>query len=187
MHELGLGQLITTAQNRDAIHIAIVPALAGMYLAPGDRIALNLKGEAIRSSSSIGIVDPFLQVNAISPGEKFWLYLNPGSITSLRHEWTHPAFANEAAPTNNQAAETIADSKAASERWLREYIARQDLPSYERVMAKVLEQDVGWDEDYITFEGVDAHADIPPEFWDHVRVVTGVDVRVKATLFSCSC
>jgi hypothetical protein len=44
----------------------------------------------------IGVVDPFL-VKPVEPGQRFWLFLYPGSITGLRHVWSHPAFAAVAA------------------------------------------------------------------------------------------
>jgi hypothetical protein len=35
----------------------------------------------------------------VKEGEEFWMFLPPGSVTGLRHEWTHPAIAC-AVPTN---------------------------------------------------------------------------------------
>ncbi|MFO0822607.1 MAG: hypothetical protein U0792_05710 [Gemmataceae bacterium] len=40
----------------------------------------------------VGIVDPFLR-EAVRPGQRFWLFMYPNTVTTLRHEWTHPAYA----------------------------------------------------------------------------------------------
>ena len=78
--------------ERDAIHIAVVPLVAGEDLKPGDSFE-NQNGVAKKSSyrERDGVVDPFLQA-PLKKGDRFWAFLNPGSITSLRHIWTHPSF-----------------------------------------------------------------------------------------------
>lgn len=89
-----LGQLILGKAFRDAIHVAVAPVVAGEELSPGQQVFL-IGEEAFyalgKNSGSIGIVDPFL-ARIVSKGERFWLCLYPGTTTSLRHAWTHPAF-----------------------------------------------------------------------------------------------
>lgn len=41
MKELNIGQIITTEQSRDAIHIAVAPVVAGMRLQPGSHVMLD--------------------------------------------------------------------------------------------------------------------------------------------------
>lgn len=93
MSEVRLGQIIRGDHYRDAIHIAVAPVVAECILMPGQHVGIIDK-EAMTvgpCSDNIGIVDPFL-VNPVQKGERFYLCLYPYTITSLRHEWTHPAF-----------------------------------------------------------------------------------------------
>ena len=89
-HEVKLGSLITSAEYRDAIHIAVAPVVAGQRLQPGQHVAVK-DGKAFAGENQIGIVDPFLQ-EAVQVDERFWLCLYPRTIATLRHEWSHPAF-----------------------------------------------------------------------------------------------
>lgn len=95
-----LGMLIEDGdRRRDAIHIALAPVTAAERLAPGQHVGLVEVGnlELVGPcDENIGIVDPFLSED-IEPGQRFWLFLYPGTITGLRHVWTHPAFAAAAA------------------------------------------------------------------------------------------
>ncbi len=89
-----LGQLIDDGdRRRDAIHIAVAPVTAAERLAPGQHVGLvGLGTEQVGPCAQpLGIVDPFLSA-PVEPGQRFWLFLYPGSITALRHIWTHPAF-----------------------------------------------------------------------------------------------
>lgn len=93
MDTLKIGKIINSPQNRDAVHMAIVPIEAGQSLSAGVHVGIS-GGRAVAAGNrikAIGIVDPFLTVG-VNPEDKFWLFLYPGSITSLRHAWTHPAF-----------------------------------------------------------------------------------------------
>lgn len=89
-----LGQLITEDERRrDAIHIAVAPVTAAVALTPGQHVGLvgHDTEQVGPTDNCIGIVDPFLQQD-VESGQRFWLFLYPNSVTSLRHYWTHPAF-----------------------------------------------------------------------------------------------
>jgi hypothetical protein len=95
-----LGQLINNGdRRRDAIHIAVAPVTAAKRLSPGWHVGLIEPGNlelVAPSESNIGVVDPFLTQD-VEPGQRFWLFLYPGTITGLRHVWSHPAFTAAAA------------------------------------------------------------------------------------------
>jgi hypothetical protein len=95
-----LGQLVEDGERRrDAIHIAVAPVTAVERLAPGQHVGLVEAGNLERvgpCDRNIGVVDPFLTED-VEPGQRFWLLLYPGTITGLRHVWTHPAFTMAAA------------------------------------------------------------------------------------------
>jgi len=95
--DIGIGRIIKEERHRDAIHIAVAPIEALCELKPGERICIH-EGKALieLEGKAVGIVDPFL-TGEVEPGQRFWLVLYPGTITGLRHVWTHPAFTMTAA------------------------------------------------------------------------------------------
>jgi hypothetical protein len=193
-HELPLGKILDTPQQRDAIHIAVAPVVAGENLAPGDHVGFVKAGDTEtvgrsdgpfgeRHVAPIGIVDPFLTVRAMK-GDQFWLFLYPQTITSLRHDWTHPAFEAPSAPA------VAVPDKGASEKWLREYAEKFPGWSLERMLESAADKLRGG-------YGQNSQSDIPngafddlPTFWRHYEIVTGVtvDVETRAELpFYCGC
>lgn len=105
-----LGQLITSEEKKDAIHVAICPVVANERIAPGQELGIvkiqKIPGQDDRifvgaMGKSIGIADPFLK-EMILPDETFYLVLFPYTVTSLRHEWTHPAFPKNTSPEVDQ-------------------------------------------------------------------------------------
>lgn len=177
-----LGTVITENEKRDAIHLAVEPVVAGCWLYPGAHIGIASDGLAYgKGPKFIGIVDPFL-TEPVKKGERFWLVVYPRQITSLRHVWTHPDIDidHKTRPISK---------KEASEIWLRNFIATNDCPDYETLIAGALDNSKSWDADYLHFNGDDAHGDIPPEFWDHIENVTERTIPndQRAKYFSCSC
>ena len=192
-----LGMIIGEKEQRDAIHLAVDNVVAAHTLRPGEDVGFLPDGTVGTCERPLGIVDPFLK-NAVKKGERFWLVVYPRKITSLRHVWEHPDFQTaEDKPIKPTVVEQ--DSKAASEAWLRNFCATADCPGYDAVIAAAtsgyLEDEDGYgasynnDGEYLYFSGRDAHGEIPPEFWDHVEVVTGKKIGKdkRPEYFSCSC
>lgn len=181
-----LGSILSPGEKRDAIHLAVEPTIAKEHLMPGDDVGVD----GSRAKPHVGIVDPFLK-RPVEAGQLFWLVIYPRQIHSLRHVWTHPAFPDvpevlgEAeAPRSGPdvAAQQIIDS----ELWLRVFCETHDCPPYEEVLAKAVDND-SWDPESLHFDGHDAHGDIPPEFWQHVEIVTGLRFEDPPKYFSCAC
>ena len=104
-----IGKLLTEAGGRDAVHVAIAPTTAPCELQPGQHV--NQDGYPENPEvRTVGIVDPFLR-EPVRKGERFWLFLYPNSVTSLRHEWTHPAYPNISPVEVDQAIKDYLDQK----------------------------------------------------------------------------
>ena len=93
-----LGQLLGSAEQRDAVHVAVIPCVAGIELQPGDHVGVFMGKNGYIADpfvEAVGIVDPFL-THPVGPQHRFYVMLYPNTITSLRHEWTHPAIDGDA-------------------------------------------------------------------------------------------
>lgn len=189
--EARLGQLITEPgeQNqRDAVHIAVAPVIAGTILTPGQRVGVSDDGRQTRHSGApVGIVDPFLTAN-VKQGETFWLFLFQGSVNTLRHEWTHDAFPSSATPSTE---DPVAKAKA-----IIQGIAADMDVGYETLMEGANEWAASrakgeWGE-YITQYDSDSWRDQFPShaenFWKAWEVITGKKHGDHSdSFFSCSC
>lgn len=80
MREIVVGELVTGADIRDAIHVPVISLRALRVLQPGEKL-------------KHGCVDPFLS-KPVQPGERYLFWVKPGTIKSLAHVWSHPAFAD---------------------------------------------------------------------------------------------
>lgn len=181
--KLGLGRIITIEQSRDAIHIAVAPVIAAHTLIAARHVGIDQHGHATEhSGEQIGIVDPFLKVS-IEKGQTFWLFLYPGTITSLRHEWAHPSFQDSVS--------IVQPVSSPSEKWLREFAERVDA-DYDEMMGVASTHCEGGTElgDHLIEGGKWEGQETPDEFWTHFTNVTGKNPNTKYGLpgiFSCSC
>ncbi|WP_186216266.1 hypothetical protein [Burkholderia gladioli] len=180
-----LGTIIGENEKRDAIHLAVEPVIAGHDLMPGEHVTIR-GGLAMNAmvGQGLGIVDPFID-GPIAKGERFWLVVYPRKITSLRHVWSHPDFAESPDVT-------LAPKYSADEQWIRDFADRVSL-HYDVLM----EGAADWVEskkrgewgEYLCFGGLLEGEYVPDEFWAHYEAVTGTQVQEdhRGSFFTCSC
>lgn len=178
-----IGKLLDNDQPRDAIHVAVAPIVASVRLLPGTHG--GLRGT---TDDPIGVVDPFLEA-PVQVGERFWLFLYPNTITSLRHDWSHPAFGQEGRIS-------IPAGASKEEVRLREIAAAIGI-GYREMMDGADEwvrssANDRWAE-YLTQQGSESWRNEFPryvdEFWRCYEVLRGkvVPDEHKESFFSCSC
>jgi hypothetical protein len=181
MSDIKLGTLAPASAQRDAIHIAIAPVTSDERLYPGQHVVLVKPGvvRSVRGAEAdeacIGIVDPFLRQPA-QAGDAFWLCLYPQTITSLRHDWTHPAFV-----------QTPNDVREASRKWLDAFAHR--LFSYEPEEGTRFSNLIACAEQGVFGTDIKYGDDVQPndEFWTHYETFIGKCVANRPTSFRCAC
>lgn len=183
--ELMIGHLIEGFAERDAIHVPVIPLVAGERLYRSSRFRLFSGSRDVALSATyigakaIGIVDPFLWGLFVEKDERFWGFLFPGTLVGIRHHWSHPDFDSPRIITNEH------------EKWLRDFCDRWNFDYDELRDAGVGTSD--WRE--IIARGVDLHS--PDElgedlglFWEHLEAMTGMkfdDPHRSGVVWSCSC
>lgn len=176
-----VGAILDAEQPRDAIHVAIVSVIADERLVPGSHVGFTRKDSiehvGVRTLAELGVVDPYL-TKIVEREQRFYLFLYPQTITSLRHNWTHPAFV-ALGPT----------AKDASELWLKSFAARVGV-SYETLMEVAHENVTGSGRGYyvLNYDTPECVYQESEEMWKHYEVVTGEKPSdTTETLFSCAC
>lgn len=169
-----LGRIVEGKGCRDAVHVAIAPVTAGMVLGPGNRVNIE-NGYAFQTNDTnyTGVVDPFLRV-VLQKGDRFYVLMVPETITSIRHEWTHPSFDGD---------------KSTSMAWLADF-AKETYMSYD----ELLQAAHAW-LDKGVYHIIDGYStpDIVwnqnDEFWEHFQVATGRIVALddRNPFISCAC
>lgn len=177
-----IGKILTGDERRDAVHIAIAPIEAAVAIKAGDHVSVT-DGKASPCEpavESVGIADPYL-LRTIKPGERFWLFLHPYSVTSIRHEWTHPSLPDQA---------PMSASRVVAER-----VAAMCGKTYEALMDDSRQfsdstKNSTWP-DYI-MDNSERYKDVSAEdwvlFWQHFTEITGEVVKEHDSApYSCSC
>jgi|HubBroStandDraft_4_1064222.scaffolds.fasta_scaffold152699_1 hypothetical protein len=177
------GILPDDVSGRDAVHVAVFSAVASVPVRPGQRIGIIHQSDTDIEVGLVGdkvaIVDPFLNA-PVRPGERFWAYLYPRTITALSHRWTHPAL------EQTTTAYSTPSAKLRAENWLRGFAGTAELPYDEMMWGAKAHLKNGY---YFCDGGKWEGFGFPDEFWDHYEVVTGEKVESddRGTFFTCSC
>lgn len=179
-----LGQFLTDEHTeRDAIHIALLPVIAGEDVSPGQtlRFAYGSTSRVLRCEEHyndvkdiVGIADPFIKGWDIPAGTRFWMFMLPNTVTGMRHEWKHPAVDDRPATTENE-----------HELWLRQY-AESNSFDYDELIACLTAGD-----GYVCSRGVDNDAQGPSsDVWEHFEALKGNKYDAKhrdGVAYTCSC
>lgn len=186
MSNVQLGQKITSAAERDAVHVALIPLVIGKedYLHQGSlfRIKYGTHNVALRGHTredSLGVIDPFLD-EYLSEGDRCWGVLFPNMVTGMRHHWFHPAFDNVGVPKNIH------------ESWLRDFACRWNF-DWDELMAAATDTDEDWR--YVVARGTDLHSkgelgEDHSLFWHHLEAFldrTFTDEEKDGMGWSCTC
>ena len=167
--------------TRDAIHVAVMPVIAGEdYMHRGDKVKIKfgttnvVLSDEYNDDDYLGIIDPFLPERTIREGDAIFVFLRPGTITGLRHEWTHLILDCEPA------------SLSEAEIWLHEFAERWRF-DYEEMIREAMSKD-----GCIVARGRDLHSagelDHGEEerFWECIKSLTGKD-KDESVSWSCTC
>lgn len=179
MADVLLGSTPDSNAERDAVHVAIIPMHAAEKLRPGQRVGIVGENLAGPLGKIVGVVDPFLCASVLK-GERFWLFLLPGTVTGMRHHWSHPMFPDS--PVIEQG------DKSSAEKWLREQCDTlgcrfDDLVSDDSELVTG-----GWLITGMNEAARDHWYEIRDEFWRQRAIYTGKDVEEDDRgSFSCSC
>lgn len=169
-------------KDRDAIHVAVAPVVANEKLSPGQDVGFVDREKSLVGDVKprIGIVDPFL-ARMVFPDQGFWLLLYPNTITSLRHDWTHPAF------------DVLLPTKDEARQWLEEFAKEAGL-TFDRVV-EITEDYVESGDPWVEHDSErarSAYEDTDQEkYWKCIEVLCGLEKPGDETHwyspFSCSC
>lgn len=196
---------VTGEPHRDAIHIAILPAVVGddrCYPGHPVKLAYGTTDQVLcaeyNEKEAIGIIDPFLMrlrytdmswdERNVKRGDLVWVFLFPGTVQGMRHHWYHPAI-DEVRLTDNE-----------HELWIRQFCDRWNFDYDELIRESTAplsgDNKEEWDrEHWVTARGIDLHSakelgEDHSLFWQHLEALVGREFgeeHRQAFGWSCSC
>lgn len=198
-----LGQVHSTLQNRDAVHVACIQVeLAECYKieTPAQMLRMNKDGKFVPTTNreqALGILDPFItNFYDLSDGNKVWLILFPGMIRSLSHYWEHEAF--PPAPVEQSFTDfvlkqktekeaSIPENKLSSYQYLSRIAEHLEM-SLDRLLAEAHEKVLD-NNHYYTGNAEAEGYSVGSDFWFHYENYTETQVpdSHKENFISCMC
>ena len=169
MSEVKLGKKIKKGKGqKDAIHIAVVPLIAGERLYKGHKIKLKFNTDNVALDASydeenaFGIVDPFLDEYSVEAGQEFYGLVFPGTVTGMRHEWQHPKFGIAKRELDEH------------EAWIRDFCDRWKFDYDELISTALSKSDNSEYDRYIVAQGRDllSREELGEDhnlFWEHLE------------------
>ena len=187
-----IGQKLSEDETRrDAVHIAIMPVKCGEggWLHRGETVRFDYGSKEVVGRCSmeraVGIIDPYLPIDGVAPGERCWMFMFPGTVTGMRHEWSHPALVPVSEP----------GPLSESELWLQGFADKWNF-NYTQMIEQASTTPKPGNRNYITADGIDLHKseDLGGEdhalFWQHLAQLTGKQFsneHIERFVWSCSC
>lgn len=173
-----IGHLIAdgVTVERDAVHVAILPVRAAENLVPGTHVGVVSKGLELKVglvAPLIGVVDPLLP-EIVLKGQRFFLWMYPHSVKSLKHVWTHPVVDNAA-------------EKLKAKIWLEDFAEEIGISYKELMQGAENHIDHGG---YVTlnYDTPDVVYKKASEFWKHYEIMSGQSPSdAEDMFFTCAC
>lgn len=188
-----VGHILTSIQGRDAIHVPVLSVLAQVRLSPGEDV-----GADGTRNDPIGIVDPFL-TKRVEPGEIFWLFIYPRTISTLRHVWDHPKVSSEfgVIKSNNGKLPIKEVNPYTNLPYTREQeLALDSIKNYSDEIGiddphTLIQAGLEYIEsgEYLCLGGLLEGLSTEYHFWDNLSVLVGKEIKNdnRGNFFTCSC
>lgn len=200
-----LGTVHQKIEHPDAVHLAVHQVQlgnSGWGYNPGCMLSIGKDGfvyETTQRENAVGILDPFLQdITDLNAGDKVWLVLFPGMITSLRHVWEHPAFPSATTNPGQTLSEymkeleqnelaIIPPDKRDSYIALRSYAENLEITVEKLLREAAIQAESG--NHYYTGRSEAEGMWLGDDFWKHYEAYTSTTVLAenKTNFISCSC